>query len=147
MPGPLNRAPFDVALRAAVAADTGRPVGYGRLPVNPDGSAVSLPYYVLYPLLGTSYGGPPLVDANEDTVWRYQLVAVADAEDMLQAARDRARRTFLDRLEDGSYRRPFAPAGYREVLREPADEGGTEPQGRMVSAADRYTVHVTRSDP
>lgn len=125
------------ALVAMLTAHVGRPVGDAQVPAD-----VGLPYLIVYPLpTGDIYGD--LESPQGMAQVPFQLTAVGERRDQLDALLDRARHAILDRV-GSSFTNPIAPAGATVIDREWS--GGTvlEPDlmNEVPQKVDRYTLHV-----
>lgn len=136
----LNRLPFTKALVAALAAATGKPMGRNGFPDN--GGQV---FGVVYELPGSGYGGPPLGERHADAVWLYQVTCVGQGDDQARWLADRVRRAVLGTDANGAYLTAITVAGMTVIGREPSGDNGPDVEGSMVSVAERFAFHLTRS--
>lgn len=139
----IDRAPLTPAVRAILAAATGRPCGVGGLPLV-DGKPAPLPYSVLYPL-GGPVDGAPFSDASEDSHLSYQVTIVAARTDQAEWLADRVRRAFLGRTLAGDWEQPLAVPGLSVWARELVVDEGADPAdtGDVVSYVQRYQLSAS----
>ncbi|MEU5428469.1 hypothetical protein ACH4UT_23425 [Streptomyces sp. NPDC020799] len=140
----IDRAPVTEAFRLMLTQATGKPCGIGALPLL-GGKPAPLPYFVLYPL-GGSTDGAPLADQSEDAALDYQVTAVAGRTDQAEWLGDRARRAVLERRATGEWSHPIkVPAGdiwARELV---SDDGVDRPETSqgVVTYPLRFRFQVT----
>jgi len=143
--------PLAKALVVMLAADTGKPVDYTRIPpalLNADGTvAENEVYAVVYPIPGGSYSGSAS-GAHETADWVFQVSSVAKRGIDAEWMGDRVAHAMLDQLPGGAYRVPLLvpeTADYPElrVIGRFADsDGGIQPDGKVFTLAQRYVVRV-----
>ncbi|MGD3109494.1 hypothetical protein [Streptomyces sp. YGL11-2] len=140
----IDRARVTEALRAMLAAATGKPCGLGRLPVV-DGRPASLSYTVLYPQ-GGPVGGAPLADRSEDAHLVYQVTVVAARADQAEWLADRVREALLSRTDTGQWANAIQVPGVRVWAREMLADDGVDTGGAgdgVVTAAARFGLLVS----
>ncbi len=141
----IDRARVTEALRAMLAAATGKPCGLGQLPVIGRKPA-SLPYTVLYPQ-GGPVGGAPLADRSEDSHLVYQLTIVAQRVDQAEWLADRTRRALLARAQGGEWAHLIAVPGAQLWARELLVDDGVQrfgsDSGEPVTAVQRIQLSIT----
>lgn len=138
----IDRAPFTAAVRAMLAAATGRPCGLGALPLL-DGRPAPLPYSVLYPL-GGPVNGAPFADASEDASPAFQVTIVGARTDQVEWLGDRVRRAFLQRTAAGEWEYPVTVPGLNVWARELLVDEGVDPaSGDVMTCIQRYKFSVT----
>lgn len=136
----LPRKELTKALRAALAAATGRPFGTGKAPSG------AKPYGILYPISGGGFSGPPLANPDEDATCIYQVTCVGIKVDSVEWLADRVRRTILGRGATGEFISPIAaPAGWAIIDRRPdTGPGGVDAaKEALYQQADRYALFLT----
>ncbi|HEX5568026.1 MAG TPA: hypothetical protein VFY14_14050 [Streptomyces sp.] len=145
----IDRRKVTAALAALLTAETGMPVGLGRMPkANP-------PYYLLYSV-DTSVSGPPLADESEDISLVYQVTSVSGPDpakpsstgtlDQAEWLADKARAAILRRDPvTGRWAAPLAVPGARVMGRAlEIEPGGTsDPNDAIISYVQRFRFDLT----
>ncbi|MGG2460555.1 hypothetical protein ACO0M4_12150 [Streptomyces sp. RGM 3693] len=142
----IERALVTEALQVMLTAATGKPCGFGRLPVV-SGKPSPLPYTVLYPQ-GGSVCGAPLADRSEDARLVYQVTVVAARADQAEWLSDRVREALLGRTDAGQWANAIEVSGVRVWAREMLADDGVDPGGAgqgVVTAAARFGLLVSSS--
>lgn len=133
--------PITTALVAFLAAQTGRPVGYGSAPVTGDGPE-DVPYAIVYPLPGGATWGPFLTGPDEGAEVPYQVTSVGSRGDQADWMADRVRKAMVGRTA-GALTAALAVTGLTVLDRSLVSYGGHDRQGDVVSIPDSFMVHVT----
>ncbi|MFD3511932.1 hypothetical protein [Streptomyces sp. NPDC058657] len=142
----IDRLPVTRALQELLAVATGRPCGFGSLPVVA-GKPVPVPYTVLYALGGT-VSGAPLADRGEDAELVYQVTAVGGRADQAQWLADKVRQAVLARAATGQWSNPLVIPGVEVWARELDTDAGTDDAGAsdgVVTSSQRYRLSATSS--
>jgi hypothetical protein len=145
----IDRRKVTAALAALLTAETGKPVGLGRMP------KADPPYYILYSV-DTSVSGAPLADDNEDISVVYQVTSVSGPDpkvvsstgtlDQAEFLADKARSAILRRdPATGLWAAALTVAGARVMCRELETEpGGTsDPSDGIISYVQRFRFDLT----
>lgn len=137
------------ALAALLTAETGMPVGLGRMPkANP-------PYYLLYSV-DTALDGAPFADGNEDISVVYQVTSVSGPDpsiasssgtlDQAEWLADKARQAILRRdPATGLWAAALDITGAKVMCRElEIEPGGTsDPTDGIISYVQRFRFDLT----
>lgn len=129
-------------LRAALAAATGRPGDVREIKAD-----TQPPYFILYPVPGGGYSGPPLSKPDADVQTVYQVTSVGTSPESAEWLADRIRVAMLGRSTLGSFSTDIdAPNGMSIVDRTPdGGPGGVDAEGSVYSIAERFNLHLTPS--
>lgn len=66
------------------------------------------PYFILYPIRGGGFDGPPLAAPEADATFMYELATMHRGKGPCQDGADRARWIITSRLASGAFRFPLA---------------------------------------
>ncbi|MFD7995514.1 hypothetical protein [Streptomyces mexicanus] len=145
----IERRQVTQALAALLTAQTGKPVGLGRMP------KADPPYYLLYSV-DTAVSGAPFADDNEDISLVYQITSVSGPDpkvasssgtlDQAEWLADRARQAILRRdPATGLWTAALEVSGAKVMCRELETEpGGTsDPTDGIISYVQRFRFDLT----
>lgn len=145
----IDRRKVTAGLAALLAAETGKPVGLGRMP------KADPPYYILESV-DTSLSGPPFADENEDISVVYQVTSVSGPDpkvvsstgtlDQAEWMADKARSAILRRdPATGLWAAVLTVPGVKVMCRELETEpGGTsDPADAIISYVQRFRFDLT----
>lgn len=145
----IDRRKVTAALAALLTAETGMPVGQGRMPkANP-------PYYLLYSV-DTSVSGAPFADESEDISFVYQVTSVSGPDpakpssagslDQAEWLADKARAAILRRDPvSGQWAAAITIPGARVMGRALETEPGatSDPNDGIISYVQRFRFDLT----
>lgn len=113
----------------------------------PAGVSYPDPYWVLRPVDGGGYSGPPLADPEADAVLVYQVDACGGRTDQVEKLQDRIRAAVTGRAGGSFVVAPAPPDGIVVVDR--ASQGSLaatpegEPNQQAITQPERYEISVT----
>lgn len=136
-------APVVQAVVDALKAATGRPAGFGAIPVDATGTEVAPPLFIVYPVLA-SHSTQSLGDSDRQAWITVQITSVGLRPDQAAVLRDKAEAVLLDRTGD-DWTTPLNPAGCVVTGRALADGTLGDGGGSETSTnALRVALYVTR---
>lgn len=147
---PPSRLPLTQAVRSLLGTVTGLQVGLGTVPaITPAEEAAgkvapSLPYLILYPLMGGGFAGPSYTDYEADATYPYQVTTIAENGEQVEFWADRVRRTLIGRTAAGVYLHALVVPGLVVMeRRSAASAGGIDVAGSLFNVPEQYEIDVT----
>lgn len=130
------------AVISMLRAQQAFPVGDGEPPDD------EVPYYIVYPIEGGGYFGPPLTNPEADAAVVLQVNSVGRRRDQAQRLGTIARNLVLGRQASGAFQNAITGSTFVVAHRRPdGGPAGTDysgrPPDRLFTARERYVLHVT----
>lgn len=126
----------DVLRLIPIAGEVGRPPAPAQ-----GGKTPNLPYFIVYPIEGGDFYGPPLGDPESSATLVFQVTSVGDSPKQVEMVADRIRRTLLARA-DGNYVTRLDTPTVAVTGRWSLGAGSMDSDSRLHSIAERFQFYA-----